>query len=288
MTADRDPSPASRLLAELAGSITLSSVCVPAAVRREDPRLVGAVEGLGLAATSAPHGDEDVLCEMAAEPEALARAVRAFTRAPFLLLVAPEAKVAMAGAGTGATAGATAGAGAGAVADVLLAGSGEWLALETPVSGAELLAPVDRALAAAALPGEWRAAPSAAELGSEDDTLSALWVAAERDREALAAIAGRFELGAQRLDEARRARERMSAEVARLREAERHELDRMRLAMLEQRAWVADQAMRVAASQSWRVGHRLVRIARRLAFKRDRGTDLPSMIAQRMEEGDFR
>jgi hypothetical protein len=276
MTADRDPSPASRLLAELAGSITLSSVCVPAAVRRADPRLVGAVEGLGLAATSAPHGDEDVLCEVAAEPEALARALRAFTRAPFLLLVAPEAKAA------------TGGAVAGAVADVLLAGSGEWLALETPVSGAELLAPVDRALAAVALPGEWRAAPSAAELGSEDDTLSALWVAAERDCEALAAIAGRFELGAQRLDEARRARERMSAEVARLREAERHELDRMRLAMLEQRAWVADQALRVAASQSWRVGHRLVRIARRLAFKRDRGTDLPSMIAQRMEEGDFR
>ena len=71
-----------------------------------------------------------------------------------------------------------------------------------------------------------------------------------------------------------------------MREAERHELDRMRLALLEQRAWVADQARRLGASRSWRMGHRMVRVGRLLVLKRDRGTDLPAMIARRMEDGD--
>jgi hypothetical protein len=62
----------------------------------------------------------------------------------------------------------------------------------------------------------------------------------------------------------------------------------MRLTLLEQRAWVADQARRLGASRSWRVGHRIVRLGRLLVLRRDRGTDLPEMIARRMEDGDPR
>jgi hypothetical protein len=264
---------AAQLLARLAAAAQLSSICIPNAVRAEHPDLRERADELGLATTLGPRGDEDVLCELdVAELGVPRRALQNFARAPFVLLLASStAESARPGA------------------DALLAGPGQWLVFENAPPGAELLAPVERALAAQALPGEWRAAPEAERrVGTDDDALSALWLAAERDRATLEAIADRLQRGERGLEEARLARERTSAEVARQREAERHELDQARLALLEQRAWVADQANRLAGSQSWRVGHRLVRIGRMLTLRRDRGTDLPSTIARRMEDRDFR
>ncbi len=55
--------------------------------------------------------------------------------------------------------------------------------------------------------------------------------------------------------------------------------------LLAERAWVSDQARAVAASQSWRVGHRLVRAARALAGRSDRGADGLTVIVRRMEDG---
>ena len=258
------------LLAQLAGAVGARSICIPAVVRSEWAALPGVAEGVGLELTLAPRGDEQILCELASRDVHLL--LDDFRRAPFVLLIAGGSAES-----------------ARPAAEALLAGANQWLALEDPPPGAELLAPAERALAAASLPGEWRAAPStAAPLTSDEEVLEALWVAAERDRMALAAVNDRLVLSGRRLAEAQLARERGSAEIARQREAERHELDRARLALLEQRAWVADQANRLAASQSWRVGHRLVRIGRRLTLRGDRGTDLPSAIVRRMEDGDFR
>jgi hypothetical protein len=263
-------SPGGLLLGQLARAVGVASTCIPAEVSDHDPRLDEVAAELDLGTTRQPSGDEDVLCQLAADggPERLRAALIGFQRAPFVLLI-------------GATAAES--------ADALLGPAAEWLALAESPPETQLLAPVPRALGVTDLPWEWTAAaPDAAPLSSDNDALSALWLAAEHDRAALEAITDRIDLSARRLEEARGARERMNAEVARMREAERHELDRMRLALLEQRAWVADQAMRVAQSQSWRVGHRLVRIGRLLAFKRDRGTDLPTAIARAMEDGDFR
>lgn len=51
------------------------------------------------------------------------------------------------------------------------------------------------------------------------------------------------------------------------------------------RAWVVAQVRSVAASQSWRVGHRLVRAARAVALRHDRGADGLTVIIRRMEDG---
>ena len=262
---------AAQLLQRLVSAVDARSICVPAPVRSGHPWIADVAESLGLEPTLAPRGDEDILCELAAraDPRPL---LAPFRRAPFVLLIAggPDAS-------------------ARAAAETLLAGTEQWLALADPPPRTELLAPAERAMAAVSLPGEWRAAPAAAQLPhTEAEALSARWLAAERDRAALAVINDRLLLGERRLADAQLARERASADVARQREAERHELDQARLALLEQRAWVADQANRLAASQSWRVGHRLVRIGRRLTLRGDRGTDLPSAIVRRMEDGDSR
>jgi hypothetical protein len=59
-----------------------------------------------------------------------------------------------------------------------------------------------------------------------------------------------------------------------------------RRTLTEERAWVADQAQRVAVSQAWRLGHMAVRQARRLSFRRDCGTDALSAIVARMSVED--
>lgn len=259
---------AERLLRELAEAVAPRSACIPGPVAGACPELAGVARELGLEVTSAPAGGEDILCLLAGvdapEPHP---AVERFAAAPYLLLCGP-------GAGAGAERFQTDG----------------WLARRGGADAdAVLLAPAARVLDAPGLPGEWHAGRAPAQaLATEREALEALWLAVERDREALVTLTERTEDDARRLDEARQARERLSAEVARLRAAERHELDRMRLALVEQRAWVADQAGRVAASTSWRLGHRLVRIGRALAFKRDRGTDLPKRIAERMRDGEPR
>jgi hypothetical protein len=53
-----------------------------------------------------------------------------------------------------------------------------------------------------------------------------------------------------------------------------------------ERAWVAQQVSRVAASQSWRVGHSIVRTTRRLTLRRDRGTDALIRILERLGTAD--
>jgi septal ring factor EnvC (AmiA/AmiB activator) len=55
--------------------------------------------------------------------------------------------------------------------------------------------------------------------------------------------------------------------------------------LLAERAWVAEQARSVAASQSWRLGHRLVRMMRAVARRSDRGADGLTVIVRRMESG---
>lgn len=65
-------------------------------------------------------------------------------------------------------------------------------------------------------------------------------------------------------------------------DSQRNEADRLRATLLEERAWVAAEAERVRASQSWRVGHRLVRTARLLTFRRDHGTDALGRLVERM------
>jgi hypothetical protein len=55
--------------------------------------------------------------------------------------------------------------------------------------------------------------------------------------------------------------------------------------LLAERAWVSEQARAVAASQSWRLGHGLVRTARAVVRRRDRGADGLTVIRRRMEDG---
>jgi hypothetical protein len=285
------PPSVTTLLRELASAVELSSVTVPPAVGRRYPEIEPLARELGLGVAVRPEGREGLICLIAdqthgdadsisdqthGDADSIAATLARFEPPPFVLLLPADP---------------TGGSGAEhALAEALLARSGAWLVREQPAeqSGA-LLAPTARLRGAATLPGEWRAAPACGSAMSSDrETLSALWGAAERDRQTLDEIDSRIRSSATKLDEARRARERLSAEIARLRESERYELDRVRLAVLEERAWVAEQATRLASSSSWRIGHRLVRLGRLLRFKRDRGTNLPEMIAKRMEDAEIR
>jgi hypothetical protein len=67
-------------------------------------------------------------------------------------------------------------------------------------------------------------------------------------------------------------------------DTQRHEADRLRAQLVEQRAWVAAEAARIRESESWKVGHRLVRATRLITFRRDRGTDGLQKIVDRMSE----
>ena len=68
-------------------------------------------------------------------------------------------------------------------------------------------------------------------------------------------------------------------------DAQRLEIDALRAELHEQRAWVAAEVERARASTSWRLGHRLVRAARLLTFRRDAGTDALAKIAERLRSG---
>jgi hypothetical protein len=52
-----------------------------------------------------------------------------------------------------------------------------------------------------------------------------------------------------------------------------------------ERAWVSRHVRAVAQSQSWRVGHRVVRAARALALRGDHDADGLNVIVRRMEDG---
>jgi hypothetical protein len=274
------PCPPAELLSELVGVGQLASACIPAAVRHADPEIEATARRHALRITTQhPDGDEDLVCAATgSSPGRTLREVRSavarFERLPFVMLVAPHPDA----------------SDAVLVASSLLGPFEPWLARIDPSgAGAVLLAPEERLLSAGALPGEWQA-----DLGDREQpltgqtALATLWQVAERDREFLSEVAGRIEHSTQELEEANAARERLGAEVERLRAAERREIDRLRLEAIEQRAWVTEQATRLGRSTSWRVGHRLVRIARRLTLRSDKGTDLPAKIVERMQDGELR
>lgn len=280
MNSSQAPCPPAELLSELVGTGELAAACIPAAVRHADPEIEAAARRHALRITTQhPDGHEDLLCAATGpSPDRTLRELRSavarFQRLPFVMLVPPHP---------------------GASDAVLIAGSllgpfEPWLARIDPSgTGAVVLAPAERLLSTAALPGEWQADLADREQPlTEQTALATLWQLAERDRESLSEVAGRIEHSAQELEEANTARERLGAEVERLRAAERREIDRLRLEAIEQRAWVSEQATRLGQSTSWRVGHRLVRIARRLTFRGDRGTDLPAKIVERMNDGELR
>ncbi len=73
----------------------------------------------------------------------------------------------------------------------------------------------------------------------------------------------------------------LSARAA-LVDTQRNEADRLHAQLVEERAWVAAEAERVRTSQAWRLGHRAVRTARLLTFRRDVGTDALSRLIERM------
>lgn len=50
-----------------------------------------------------------------------------------------------------------------------------------------------------------------------------------------------------------------------------------------EREWVAEQVQRLAASQSWRIGHGLIRAVRAAGNRRDRGADALTVILRRMQ-----
>jgi hypothetical protein len=242
-------------------------------VRLLDPALERRTLELGLMATRDPTGDEDVLCLVigAHSGEAvneLEGALQRFEQEPFALLILhPSASGSAISRASG-----------------LL--SSRWLIrVDGSSEDVVLLAPHERLLNARVLPGQWQAAPLASDgPASDQDALALLWSAVERDRQSLTSLVERLGAGARDLEETRGARERLSGEVARLRAAERREADRVRLEALEDRIWVAEQVRRLAESMSWRIGHRLVRTVRRLTFRRDRGTNLPARIIDRMQE----
>lgn len=51
-----------------------------------------------------------------------------------------------------------------------------------------------------------------------------------------------------------------------------------------ERLWVAAHTRSVAASSSWRLGHRLVRVTRALVFRGDKGADGLTVILRRMDD----
>jgi hypothetical protein len=124
----------------------------------------------------------------------------------------------------------------------------DWLMLDEPPAGTAVLAPIDTLVRRPALRGNWRGGRSSpADSESQSEEIHAL--------------------------------------VARMRietEAQRIEIDRLRAQLLAERAWVAAEAERVRGSSSWRLGHRLVRIARLLTLRRDRGTDGLTRMVERM------
>lgn len=282
------------LLEALAGTVKLNSIVIPATVRPHHPTLEAAAEELGIVPVQEASGGEDVLCapaliEPGATLEGIRTAVERFHRRPFVLLATVPAGPAPLGVAPAA-----------AAAEALLARVSDWLVrADHDHRGAELLAPLERVLCVEELSGRWQASPArGAGVGSERGTLAALWLTAARDRASFEAISAAVTPDESRPDELRRRRDRLGPKLGRSREAERnaalraretdhHELERLRTALFEERAWVSGQARRLADSTSWRLGHRLVRLGRLMMFKRDQGTNLPELIARRVEDRDL-
>ncbi len=153
--------------------------------------------------------------------------------------------------------------------------------------GPRLLAPLERVLAAPTLPGSWRGV-GAEPAGDGEPELAALWRLAIEDRCALRAVGDEVARAEAELARARRALERASADAARRQAVHAHELARLESMLAQERAWVAEQAERIAGSTAWRLGHGATRLAWRLRGRRVRGADLPAIIVGRMRRTDPR
>lgn len=55
--------------------------------------------------------------------------------------------------------------------------------------------------------------------------------------------------------------------------------------LAQERAWIAGQVAAIAASRSWRLGHRLMRTARALTLRRDEGTDALTLVIRQLVDG---
>ena len=274
------PRSPAQLLAELAEGAQLRAAWIPATTREADPPLYEQAGRL-MSVTLEPTGREDLVCLVAGAPgsessAAIEATLAPYRTAPFLLLLARSEEP----------------AGPVRVSLELLRDQPQLRARDLGRDrGPILLSPLRRLLEAESLAGEWSGAAAgeadAAETERADTDLESLWTQAGQDRRSLDALAIRWAGEARQLREARVALERANAEIERLRSQERHELARLQLMLVEERAWVAAQARRIAGSTSWRLGHRLTRLGRRLTLRADRGTDLPAMIARRMDEADL-
>jgi hypothetical protein len=149
------------------------------------------------------------------------------------------------------------------------AGHAAWLTLTRPPRGHAVLTPLSTLLAFPDLPGVWSAGPDATPA---TPAVAAPRPVPEGDAEARAraTTATAWELRAQ-----------LSRQIAET-DAQRLVADRLRARLISEREWAASEADRVRASSSWRLGHRLVRLARLLTFRRDKGTDGLSRLAERM------
>ncbi|MCW3016891.1 MAG: hypothetical protein JWO02_3983 [Solirubrobacterales bacterium] len=144
-----------------------------------------------------------------------------------------------------------------------------WLTLTRPPQGYAVLAPLGTLLEFPDLPGVWR--------GGADDRPPVPVVQSSRsertndiDERARANAIAAWELRGQ-----------LNRQIAET-DAQRLAADRLRARLVSERVWAAAEADRVRASSSWRLGHRLVRTARLLTFRRDKGTDGLSRLAERM------
>lgn len=216
---------AEELVAQLAGSVQLRSVHLPAELSARHPRLDAVVRRSGAELTTRATGQEELVCVAAApEPDAtvaeIDRLLLPSACDPFLLVlphITDEPGSAV------------------EAARRLLASRPGWLARDLPeATGPVMLAPLQRLLEADTVAGEWH-----------------------------------------------------GASPPPLRSADSREVDRLRILILEERAWVAEQANRIGQSLSWRLGHRLVKLGRAFLFRRDRGTDVTQVIRERMENSEL-
>jgi hypothetical protein len=205
------------------------------------------LQALPLERTTGPAADVVLVIAAQSAAETYTRIERAAARAAILVLVAGES--------------------GGPEAERWAAAHDDWLTLRDPPTVAAMLAPVRTLVDRPDIQGVWyggRAATAPVAPVRERAPAQSNRPAHVGAREqALNARLGRLQIAQQ---------------------SQRIEIDRLREAWLEDRAWVAVQAERVLASASWRLGHRVMRILRALSFRRNRGSDALSRIVERMRE----
>jgi hypothetical protein len=262
---------AEQLVAELAAGVGLQGAWIGPEARRAAPGLVDAARA-ATHVSREPSGREDLACVVAGATSAAA-ALRSGGPAPFLILLEPPGRD---------------GDAARIAAELCETVPGLCVRDDLTGPGPRLLAPLARLLAAPALPGSWRGAATAQDgpARPEPDEPAQLWRLVVEDRRTLDALLRERAAEAAELAQARRALQRATAEGARRQAVHQHEIAQLEQRLAQERAWVAEQARRIAGSTAWRIGHRTTRLAWRLSGRTVRGTDLPAAIARRMERAD--